>query len=172
MLALDQATYLGAATVLHAAAGRMKLELPDEHAWALSALAFPYQPMVGDVVLAAGRAGQWYVIGVLKGGGATTLLVPGDLTLAAPHGQIKIAAAQGVEIRGPKIKLRAGRLDLIANSLSQRFQRATQWVKETLQVRVGRLRTRVDSSLDVSAERIRQRAKDDVKIDGKTIHLG
>src|SRR6185369_14221857 len=118
-----------------------------------------------------GKSGQWYVIGVLKGSGPTTLLVPGDLTLAAPHGQVSIDAAQGVEIRGPKIKLRASRLDLVAHSISERCQRATQWVKETLQLRVGRLRARAETTIDLSAEQIRQHAKEDVKIDGKMIHL-
>lgn len=172
MIALDQTTYLGPATVLCAAAGRIKLELPDEHAWALSALAFPYQPEAGDLVLAVGKASQWYVIGVLKGSGTTTLLVPGDLAIAAPRGQVSIDAAHGVEIRGPQVTVKAGRLQLTARTIVERFERATRWIKNTFQLRAGRIRTRVDTTYDVAAQNIREHAGDDVKIDGKQIHLG
>ena len=50
---LETTTYLGPARVLAAAGNRAKLELPDEHVWALVALGSPYQPAVDDVVLAA-----------------------------------------------------------------------------------------------------------------------
>src|SRR5439155_12302793 len=79
MLALEQSTYLGPATVLAVAGDRVKVELPDEHAWARLALGLPYQPAAGDEVLAVGRAGAWYVIGVLTGRGPTVLTAPADL---------------------------------------------------------------------------------------------
>jgi hypothetical protein len=172
MIALEQSTYLGPATVLEAGVRRVKLELPDEFAWALCALAFPYQPAAGDVVLAIGRSGSWYVIGVLKGSGATQLVVPGDLVLAAPRGQIKLEAAQGIEVRGPKVRIAAKRLELLAHTLKERFTAAARTVQDAFQLRVGRFRTRVDGAYDLHADRIRELADKDVKIDGTKINLG
>lgn len=172
MLALDVATYLGPATVANAGAGRAKVELPDgRFAWAQVALAFPYQPVADDVVLAIGRDDDWYVIGVLKGTGPTTLTVPGDLTLAAPRGKVVVEGA-AVELRSPDVKIAADRLETVAKTVLERFATATRWVKETFQLRVGRWRTRVDGTYTLQADRIREVAERDVKIDGERINLG
>src|SRR5205809_287780 len=134
MIALEQSTYLGPAMVLTAASGRVKLELPDAHEWALCALAFPYRPATGDVVLAVGRAGAWYVIGVLAGRGATTLTVPGDLTIAAPRGRVVVQARDGIDLKGEAVRVTAGRLELFARSLVERFTDATRWVQDVFQL--------------------------------------
>lgn len=172
MLTLERSTYLGPATVLQAAGNRIRLELPDELAWAVSALAFPYQPVAGDVVLAVGHSGNWYVIGVLKGSGPTTFTAPADLELRAPHGRITLKASAGVDLHSPEVRVHAGRFELLAKSLFERVAEATRWVKDALQVRAGRVRTRVEGDHDLAAGRILQRAENDVKIDGEKIHLG
>jgi uncharacterized protein DUF3540 len=172
MIALEQSTYLGPATVLTAAGGRVKLELPDAHEWALCALAFPYRPVAGDVVLAAGRAGAWYVIGVLAGRGESTLTVPGDLTIAAPRGRVVLQARDGIDLKSDSVRVSANRLELLARSLVERFADATRWVKDVFQLRAGRIRTRVDGCYDLDAGRIAACADGDVKIDGTSINLG
>jgi len=73
-LSLDHGTYLGPARVRQLAGNRVQLEFPDELPWALLALAFPYEPAPGDIVLAAGQGHTWYVIGVLQGAGKTTFI--------------------------------------------------------------------------------------------------
>ena len=172
LLELEQTTYLGPAQVLLAAGRRVKLELPDEHVWAQSALAFPYQPVAGDTVLAIAQSGTWYVIGVLKGTGPTTLIVPGDLRLLAPRGSIELSSSQAVRIKSPEVKLVAHKLELVARTIFERFASATRWVREAFQLRAGRMRTQVESSYRVKAGRIVERAEGDVKIDGRKIHLG
>jgi len=172
MITLESTTYLGPARVLQAAAGRIKLELPDEHAWALCALAFPYRPEIGDLVLAVGKSAQWYVIGVLKGSGMTTLVAPGDMTLATPRGRLVLEAADGIEMRGPSIRVATNRWEVIANNVTERFVEAVRWVRGAFQIRAGRLRTRVEGAYDMQAESIREIADQDVRIDGKSIDLG
>jgi hypothetical protein len=172
LLAQDQMTYMGPARVLKTAGNRVQLELPDEYVWAVVALAFPYQPAIDDSVLVIGQAENWYVIGVLTGTGKTTLTVPGDLAIRAPRGGIEISSARGVRIKSPKLELLAGKLEIAAKSIRERFQTATRWVKEEFQLRAGRWRTRVESTYDLRAERILERAEDDVKIDGRKIDLG
>jgi hypothetical protein len=172
MITLERTTYLGPATVLEVAPGRIKLEFPDEHAWATSAVAFPYQATPDDVVLAAGRSGEWYVIGVLKAKGPTTLLVSGDLTIAAPRGRMILEAAKGVEVKSREVRITARRLEVMARQLWERFTEATRWIQESFQLRAGSMRTRVEDSYDLHAERIRETADEDIKIHGRTINLG
>jgi hypothetical protein len=169
---LEATTYLGPARVLAAAGNRAKLELPDEHVWATLALGGPYQPAADDIVLAIGREGAWYVIGVIQGCGKTTLTVPGDLAIKAPRGTIEITAAKGVKVKSPEVTIAAGKLELWARSIFERFLEATRWIRDAFQLRAGRLRTRVDGDYDLGAERIRERADEDVVIDGSKIHLG
>jgi hypothetical protein len=172
LLVLEKTTYLGPATVVRAAQGRVKLQLPDGCRWAQCALAFTYQPVAGDIVLAIGHSGLWYVIGLLTGTGPSNLTVPGDLEIRAPRGRISLTAATAVELRGHEVRVSANRLEVLAETVFERLSEVTRWVKGTFQLRVGRLRTRVDGTYDVGAGRIVERARRDVKIDGEKIHLG
>jgi hypothetical protein len=172
MQTLEATTYLGPARVLAAAGNRVKLELPDEHVWAVTALGGPFQPAVGDIVLAIGREDDWYVIGVLKGSGPTTWTVPGNLEIRAPRGEITLTAGRGVAVKAPEVKISAGKLELLARSVFERFHEATRWVKGAFQLQAGRVRTRIDGDYDLAADRIQERAEHDVKIDGTKIHLG
>ena len=169
---LEATTYLGPARVLTAAGNRAKIELPDEHVWATVALGTPYEPAADDVVLAIGQKGAWYVIGLIQGRGKTTLTVPGDLAIRAPHGSIELSATAGITVRSPEVNIAAGVLEIAAKSIFERFTSATRWVKETLQLRAGRVRTRVEGAYDLAADRIQEKAQRDVKIDGSKIHLG
>lgn len=172
LLELEQQTRLSPANVLCVDGERVQLEFPDEIAWAAVALAYPYSPVVGDSVLAIGQNGSWYVIGVLKGCGKTTLTVPGDLAIRSATGAIELDAPKGVKLKSPTVQIAADKLEVAARSVFERFAHATRWVKETFQIRTGRLRTRVDGKYDLKAERIVERAEGDVKIDGAQIKLG
>ena len=65
-------TGLGPATVLELVGDRLRLKRGDVEAWARLALAYPYQPEPGDLVLTIGEE-EIYVIGVLLGRGKTVL---------------------------------------------------------------------------------------------------
>src|SRR5262249_25636662 len=68
---LEQITFLGPATVMRKDHQLLHLDLGDHCRWAELALAFPYHPNTGDVVLAIGQEEKCYVIGVLRGTGRT-----------------------------------------------------------------------------------------------------
>lgn len=171
-LTLDHGTYLGPARICQIDGKRVQLEFPDELPWATPALAYPYQPAVGDTVLAAGQGQNWYVIGVLQGTGKTTFMVPGDFEVLAPRGRINLIAGKGFQVKSPEVKITAGKLELVAKRISEHFTDVTRWVKNTLQVRAGRIRTEVEGDYQVKAKRINERAVEDVRIDGDKIHLG
>src|SRR5262245_11277334 len=171
-LMVEQSTYLGPARVARIAGPKVQLELPDEFAWAQTALAFPYQVVEGDVVLAIGRSGAWYVIGLLSGSGTTTLTVPGDLALRAPCGKIELTAVEGIALKSRRVAVTADKLELLARTVVERFGRAARWVRDTFRLRAGRLRSRVEGDYSLKAGRIREIADAEVKIDGTKIHLG
>ena len=132
-LMLEHATYLGPARVARTAGPKVQLELPDEFAWAQTALTFPYQLAEGDVVLAIGRSGAWYVIGLLSGSGTTTLTVPGDLVLRAPCGRIELTAADGIALKSRRVAVTADKLELLARTVIERFGRAARSGQQALQ---------------------------------------
>ena len=161
---------IGPATVLEIAGNRLRLERPQGKAWARLALAQPYEPVPGDVVLAIGDE-DVYVIGILTGRGKTKFNVPGDLELHA-RGRIDIRGGKGIRMRSPEVYIRADRVETVARTVVEKFVDCYRWVKDLFQTRSGRTRTIVEGSYTVSAERIIERAKKDVKIDGRKIHLG
>ena len=172
LAAIETIQYLGPARVAAVAGSRVKLEIFDERVWAVMALAAPYRPEIDDVVLAISQADACYVIGVIKGKGKTTLTVPGDLDICAPRGRIELSAANGVRLKSAEVSIVADRLEVLARSAFERFGEVTRWVKGAFQLRAGRVRTHIETEYDICAERILQRARKDVKIDGQKIHLG
>jgi hypothetical protein len=165
-------THIGPATVVRTIGDRVRVAVNDETLLALCALPFASQIAPGDVVLVIGNSQASYVIGLLKGNGPTALTVPGDLHIRAPHGQILLTAATGIELKSDEVCIAANRLELYAKAVFERFNHVTLWVKETFQLRASRMRTRIEQTYDIRAERIVERADKDVKIDGETINLG
>jgi Protein of unknown function (DUF3540) len=164
-------TYLGQATVLRIESERVLLALPYGDAWARSALAYPYHPALGDVVLVVGDEDAAYIIGVLSGTGRTVLVVEGDLELRS-SGRMKLTSEECVEIESPHILVKADKLETFARTVFERAVSSYRWVKEVLQLQAGRTRTLVDGHATLQAERITQQAEKDVKIDGRQVYLG
>ena len=172
LIASDTDTYLGPATVADVAEGRVCVALPEgTRMWALSALGYPYQPSEGDTVLAVSRAEDCYIIGVLKATGPMCFAAPGDLELQAV-GRTTLTAGEQVQVTSPTVRIAATRLEMFAQSVVETFGSAARWVKKTLHLRAGKVRNRVDGECSTRAGRITERAKGEVKIDGRKINLG
>ena len=169
---VDQETYLGPASVVQTAAGRVQLNVRDDRRWARMGLAFPYEPVRGDEVLVIGRGEALYVIGVLRGSGPTTFSAPKDLRFRAPHGSIELTAANGVRVKASTVKLVSDTLEILATTLFERLVEATHWIENALHIRAGQVRMRSEASYDLRAAAISQRATEDVHVDGRKIHLG
>jgi hypothetical protein len=171
-LKLDYGTYLGPARVHRVAGNRIQLEFPDELPWATLALAYPYQPAVGDTILAVGQGPTWFVIGVIQGSGNIRFIVPGDFEVIAPKGHITLFGGQGIHVKSPEVKITAGKLELVAKRFVEHFTDAARWVRNTWHVRAARVRLEVKEDYRLKANSINERAEDAVKIDGRKIHLG
>ena len=168
---MAQSGYLGPATILDVDGKRVRLECPDEFPWAQVALFHAYEPVVGDTVLAISRGGDWYVIGLLQGTGTTTFTAPGNIEFHAPNGKIDFLAGEQISIKSEQVEILANNLELTATKVFQRFCDVTQWIKNALHQRIGRLSTAVEEDYHLTAERITEQAEGDVKVQGKMIHL-
>jgi hypothetical protein len=162
--------YLGPATVTAVTDDTIRVVTDEGERSAILALAVPYRPVKGDVVLAIGDE-ELFVIGVLSGSGVARLEVPGDLELSAV-GSIRIQGGRGLSMNAPDVAVKADRLELAAERMVGRFGRVYEWVRETLKTSAERVRTSVRGSYALRAGRVHAVGEQDVKIDGKQIHLG
>lgn len=169
---VENSVTLGPAKVIQRQGAQVLLESPNGPVLATMALAAFYEPVPGDVVLAIGQEETFYVIGVLHASGHTVIRSSGDLTLIAPTGKLNLFATQGITIHSPNLFLRAVRLEIIAQTVFEKFESAYRRVKDCFQLRVGRMRTVSKGNLHVKAERIVEVAEKDVTIDGDKVNLG
>jgi hypothetical protein len=162
---------LHAAPVLAALRDVLEVSVEGESRFARLAIAPFYQPVPGDIVLVIESTDDTYVIGVLQAGGPMTLHAPADLQLMAPNGRIVLDAA-ALHLRAPEMQFDAGRLSVLATELRETFGSVLRIVREMLEIEAGAIQARTRALFSIAARRLRATAEEDVKIDGKSIHLG
>ena len=109
------------------------------------ALAQAYDASVGDEVLVIGEAGDHYVIGVLLAKAPAVLSVPGDLEIRA-GGALRLTAGAEVEVSGREVAMRASKLSLLADAVTETFTTFRQRVREVLSVHAGESHTVVEGA--------------------------
>ncbi len=165
--------YLGPAEVTQARGPSLEVELPGGRRVPTTiALALPYEPVAGDVLLVIGRGETYYVIGVIRGQGRTALAFHGDVELSSLDGRVIVTGQRGVELRGPEVEVHAGKLRMVADAVVQRFTSVCQRVTELLSVHAGESHTLVDEGSFAQAKRSVLQTEETVTINGKEIHLG
>ena len=169
---IDQENFLGPARVERVEGNRVLLVLKEKRVWAMSAIGYPYRFESNDEVLTIGQRENWYIIGIISGQGKTSFQVPGNLQIHTPQGSIELIAAKGITMRSPSVSIVAARLNVAAKKVTERFDQLKQWIKQSIDVVAGRMSVRLDQSYRLNADKIVERAKGDVKIDGNKIHLG
>ena len=162
---------LGPATVTAVLRSQLEVDAEGRRTLATLAVAGLYCPVKGDTVLVIETDEAAFVIGVLQSAGPMTIRAPGDLRLQAPNGAIVLEAAR-VDARAHEIRLDAEDLHIRADRLRERFRTVRRVVAEALDLDVGSLRATVREACSFVARRFHATAEDDVKIDGKRIHLG
>jgi hypothetical protein len=165
--------YLGPATVIEARGRSAVVELPDgPRVKARLALAFPYEPAQGDVLLVIGKGEEYYGIGVLEGEGRSILSFKGDVDVRAEGGTLSLSGDKGVEIRGEEVGVHAGQLKVVAGAVVQTFTSLFQRVTELMSSRSKRSHTIVDEASFTQAKSAAIVTEEDVTINGKHVHLG
>ncbi|WP_437296123.1 DUF3540 domain-containing protein [Sorangium sp. So ce426] len=165
--------YLGPAHVLEARGQAVVVELPDgESSEATMALALPYTPAVGDVLLVIGRGARLYVIGVLHGTGKVTLELQGDVDVRAAGGALRLSGDRGVELRGPEVDLHGDKVRVFAGSLVQKAASLVQRVTDLFSLHARESHTVVDGSATTKAKSATVLTEETMTINGKEIRLG
>jgi len=165
--------YLGPAHVVVASGRGLSIELPSGQTVAATlAVAFPYEPETGDVLLVIARGASYYGIGVLHGTGRTHLTFPGDVDIRSEGGTVRISGEKGVAIVGPELDVRVGAVRMLADSLTQRFASVYQRVTSLLSVHANEVHTSVDESTITRAKNAAILTEETMSINGKQIHLG
>ncbi len=163
---------LGPARITRVEGIRLWISLESREVPATMAIAYPYQPEEGDIVLTIGQEEKYYVIGLIQGRGKCTFTAPGDIEFRAPRGQIDLLSSRGVRIQGPQVTIKAKKLEVMARSVMEKFGEASRWISGAFQLRAKRMRSVIEEKYSLKADRIVQRAEKDVRIDGKKINLG
>jgi hypothetical protein len=164
--------YLGPATVADAERPEITIDVAGQRVKARLALASPYEPVEGDVLLVIGGPSGYFAIGVLDGGGRTVLRVPGDVDVHAVGGKLRLAGDSGVEIHGESVEVRASKLKVIAGAVVEKFTTVYQRVSEMLSVRAGQRHTMVDGASIEKSKSATILTEETVSINGKQVHLG
>jgi len=154
---------------------QLMVELDDELATQVEvapAFTFPYQPVTGDRLLVLGNGTQYFAVGVLGGQGPSRLHFPGDVSLHAVDGKLTLASDQAIQVRAPKVTIRAGILRTIVDNVTEKAGGVRRWVRGLLAVRAGQSRRVIDGQDTTRCENSTTLAKDTVTIDGDQLHLG
>ncbi len=170
---LEVADYLGPAEVVEALGTMVTARVGGASVvLATLALAVPYAPAVGDVLLLIGKQGQYWAIGVVRGSGRTVLRVAGDLELHAEGGALRLTGDQGVRVTGPEVGFETGKLSVVAASLFEQVGSAIRRVTGLLTTQAGRAHTIVEGAAYEQSKSRAIVAEDTVTVNGKQIHLG
>ena len=163
---------LGPAEVVSIAQGSLGVRLGSgDVVSARIALAQAYDATVGDEVLVIGEAGDHYVIGVLLAKAPAVLAVPGDLEIRA-RGALRLTAAREVEISGRDLSMRASKLSLLADAVTESFTSLRQRVRDVLSVHAGESHTIVEGSSFAQSKSATIQTEKKVSINGREIFLG
>lgn len=110
----------------------------------------------------------------------------GDLELNTPQGDIKLNAAKQVHLQASSISLAAqclnikalvgellfARMQTTSETLVEHFGNVYKTVKELTQLRTGRMRTLVDKTYQLNANKVLTKSENDFKVKADKIHLG
>lgn len=171
--ALGQDVYLGPAEVESLRGATPMVVLPTGGCVrAEMALAFPYAPEPGDVLLVIGKGGAHYVIGVLEAKGQVSLRFQGDVSLHAVGGTLDLVADERVRVRSPEVELTAEKLRVVADSVIQKATSVYQRVREVLSVHAGERTEHIEGNAHTAAASSTLVTRGVVTINGKQVHLG
>jgi hypothetical protein len=171
--ALQVQDYLGPAEVVETTDEGVRARLRGGVVVSASlALALPYAPVVGDLLLFIGKGEEFYAIGVLRGAGKTSLRLQGDVDLHAEGGVLHLSADKGVRIQAPEVDIETGRLRTVASSVVQKCTTLYQRVSALLSVHAGQSHTVVDEASFSRAKSAAILTEETVTINGKQVHLG
>lgn len=99
-----------------------------------------------------------------------------DVDISAQRSKIHIAESKyiGKQFQGriKNVKLELGRLESIANTVVEKAENIYKSVKGLTQLKTGRMRTLVESTVHFKGKKVFMKAEEDFKVKAEKIHLG
>jgi len=99
-----------------------------------------------------------------------------NVDITAQRSQIHIAESKyiGKKFQGriKNVNLVLGRLESIANTVIEKAENIYQSVKGLTQLKTGRMRTLVESTIHIKGKKVFMKAEEDFKVKAEKIHLG
>ena len=99
-----------------------------------------------------------------------------DVDITAQRSQIHIAESKyiGKKFHGriKNVKLVFGRVESIANTVIEKAENIYKSVKGLTQLKTGRMRTLVESTIHIKGKKVFMKAEEDFKVKAEKIHLG
>ncbi|NUO54440.1 MAG: DUF3540 domain-containing protein [Polyangiaceae bacterium] len=167
------ADYLGPAEVVETGPAVVRVSVAGRVADAQLALAFTYEPAVGDTLLLVAKHGKAYVIGVLHGRGQARLSIAGDVDVHAVGGTLRLRGDTGVEIEGRRLSLTAtDKLRVAAEDAVTTFASLTRRVRGLFSSQSADKLETVDNTRIDRAKQATILTEETMSINGRQIHLG
>lgn len=167
------ADYLGPAELVESGPVKVRVRVGDTITEAQLALAFAYEPAVGDLLLVVAKQGRAYVIGVLEGRGRARLAIAGDVDLHAIGGTLRLRGDAGVELEGRDVRIGAThKLRVVAEHAVSSFESLTRRVRGLLSSQSGDKLETVDGSRVDRSKQATILTEETMSINGREIHLG
>ncbi len=170
----ERRLHLGPATVLAVApAAPLAIRLLDgRKVTARPAFALPYHASPGDELLVIGQGDAFSAIGVLQGRGQHAIDLPGDVRLRALDGTLTLSGDRGIEMESAAVTMRAGKLDMIVETVSQCLGSITQFVRDRIAVQAGDSQIVVRESAQQIARNTVVLSEDTTTLNAKKIQIG
>lgn len=155
----------------------------DGSAYILSILARPSGPdavvsFPGDVVVEAakGRVTLAGADGIDMSSAESVNMLASEVNIAAEKSRFTVgdvqAASESFTGNVNKVRLFSDAIDVVAKRVTHRLKTCFRWVEKIEHVTAGQMVNSVRNLFSVRARQSTIKAKDDVKIDGKRVHLG
>lgn len=174
-VAAEPTTYLGPARVVRANGRELIVQLEQDDGRQVTvtpAFTFPYRPAVGDTLLVLGQPRRNFAVGVIAGARPAALVFEGDADVRAVNGSLRLTSDRAIELRAPRVTVRAGLVRTIAERCVEKFDGMRRWVRGLLAVRAGESRRLIDGDDTTRCQNSTTLAKGSVKIDGDHLNLG
>jgi hypothetical protein len=139
---------------------------------ATRALAFPYDPRVGDNLLVIGDARAFWIIGVLAGRGRTRLSGRGGVSLHAESGRLKLVGDRGVKLAAHRLVMHTDHLRRLALTAMHTFGELRSQVREGLKVEAAEIDELSQKRWLLQARRVVLKALLGARVKSTTVRLG
>ena len=165
--------YMGPATVTRVDGPRIVAKRSDGLEVEVElALALPYEPAQGDVLLLVGGREGNYAFGVIHGRGKASFAIEGDIDLHAVGGELRLTGDQGIVMHSPAVEIVSDKMKVFADSAVHKVTSLYQHVRELWSMKAEKAHIAVSDEIHQRSRSATVLTEEVMSFNGKQIHLG